>query len=287
MTPTPPAEEPGRPDSTIDPASSADSIPFTDLIETFERSALPAVIVDFDGTLSEIVTEPSSARPVAGAVDALSSLARAGCRITVLSGRPVDFLVAALDGIDPAARLVGHSGLESVIDGEVVVDQSVAGWLPVVREAVEGLRDLVPDGVDLEDKGLSFVLHFRRTPDQAPAVTEVAAELASRTGLSMKPGRMNVELRPPVAVDKGTAVRQCLDEGVDWVLFAGDDLVDLPAFEVIRQAPVQGFCLAVGSSELPSELAQAADGEAASPLALVALLSALGQVRPDRPEPGG
>ncbi|MEL7209696.1 MAG: trehalose-phosphatase [Actinomycetota bacterium] len=249
------------------------------IVSSFGQSSRPAVIVDFDGTLSEIVTDPSQATPVAGAVDALSALARSGCRTVVLSGRPAGFLVAALAGVEPEVRLVGHSGLESVMAGQVVVDDAVADWLPVVRDAVAELGRRVPEGVDLEDKGLSLALHFRRSPELAPAVTEVAAQWAAETGLSMKPGRMNVELRPPVAVDKGTAVRRFLDDDIDWVLFAGDDLVDLPAFDAVRQAAGVGYCVAVGSDELPAALAEAADGEVPSPTALVALLQALGAQR--------
>ncbi|OYV24199.1 MAG: trehalose phosphatase, partial [Mycobacterium sp. 20-66-4] len=46
----------------------------------------PAVFFDFDGTLSDIVNDPGSARLVAGAGEALRQLA-AQCPVAVLSGR--------------------------------------------------------------------------------------------------------------------------------------------------------------------------------------------------------
>ena len=51
---------------------------------TTERQ--PAVFYDFDGTLSEIVEDPDSARLVDGAADALTSLS-AACPVAILSGR--------------------------------------------------------------------------------------------------------------------------------------------------------------------------------------------------------
>ena len=50
------------------------------------RNRQPAVFFDFDGTLSDIVDDPDSARLVAGAGEALQNLA-AHCPVAVLSGR--------------------------------------------------------------------------------------------------------------------------------------------------------------------------------------------------------
>lgn len=251
------------------------TITSTSVADAFAAAQRPAVIVDFDGTLSRIVDDPATAVPVPGAIEALSALADGGCQVIVLSGRPVAFLAGALAGIDPAVRMVGHSGLEMVENGAVEVDDAVVDWVPVSRRTFEAAERVLPEGVSLEDKGLSFALHYRTAPERQPAATEIAARLAADSGLSMKPGRMYVELRPPVAVDKGTAVRRWLDAEADWVLFAGDDLVDLPAFDAIRQLPTAGVCVAVGSEELPPELADVADLTVASPIELVELLTSL------------
>ncbi len=245
------------------------------LIDSFAAADRPAVIVDFDGTLSRIVDDPATATPVPGAVDALSGLAANGCQVVVLSGRPVEFLTGALVGIDSRVQMVGHSGLEMMENGAVEIDETVVDWVPVARRTLKAAEAAIPAGVTLEDKGLSFALHYRTSPELHPAATEVAARLAADSGLSMKPGRMYVELRPPVAVDKGTAVRRWLDDLADVVLFAGDDLVDLPAFNTVHQLPIEGVCVAVGSDEMPHEIAEAADLTVASPAELVNLLTSL------------
>ncbi|MEM8925384.1 MAG: trehalose-phosphatase [Actinomycetota bacterium] len=243
--------------------------------ESFAGARAPAVMVDFDGTISEIVATPDAARPAAGAVEVLSRLAAGGVATTVVSSRPASFLLEVLHGLDPGVRLVGHSGLETVVDGRIEVDRAVAGWTDVVADARGQVERSLPDGVHLEDKGLSFTLHFRGRPEAGPAATELAATVAAGSGLSMKPGRMNVELRPPVAVDKGTAVRSLLTPALDWALFAGDDVVDLPGFEAVHQAALHGVAVVVASAEAPSGLLDAADVVVADPAELVGLLEHL------------
>ena len=174
-----------------------------DLIHTFLRASAPIVMVDFDGTISDIVATPDAARPVAGAVETLTRLADAGVAVVVLSSRPVSFLTKTLAGVGAGVRLVGHSGFEQLVGGEIMVDEQVADWASVVRAAHDQLLPELPPGVRLEDKGLSFALHFRQEPSAAPAAQEAAARVAAATGLSLKPGRMNVELRPPGGSGQG------------------------------------------------------------------------------------
>jgi trehalose 6-phosphate phosphatase len=68
-------------------------------------------------------------------------------------------------------------------------------------------------------------------------------------------------LHPPIAADKGTALRD-LAEGLAAVCFLGDDVGDLPAFEALEQLAVSGVAtvrIAVRSNEAPLALLDAAD----------------------------
>jgi trehalose 6-phosphate phosphatase len=92
---------------------------------------------------------------------------------------------------------------------------------------------------------------------------------------------MSVELHPPIDADKGTAVRSLAD-GAAAVLYAGDDVGDLPAFAALaelRAAGITTASVAVGGSELPDEVAAAVDLVLDAPADLVGLLGALA---PDR-----
>ena len=91
----------------------------------------------------------------------------------------------------------------------------------------------------------------------------MGATLARQTGLRAHPGRLAVELGMPIAVDKGTTVA-LIAQSLDWVLFAGDDSVDLAGFDALhlRQATdpaVRTFAVAVLSAESPPALALNAD----------------------------
>jgi trehalose 6-phosphate phosphatase len=88
---------------------------------------------------------------------------------------------------------------------------------------------------------------------------------------------MVLELRPP-GMDKGVALLDYLREtGAESVLYAGDDLGDLPAFaavEKLRSDGVPGLLVCSGSSEV-TELQERADLVVDGPAGVVDLLSAL------------
>jgi trehalose 6-phosphate phosphatase len=72
---------------------------------------------------------------------------------------------------------------------------------------------------------------------------------------------MSVELHPPIAADKGTAL-EALTAGLSAVCYAGDDRGDLPAFDALDRlaaAGVHTLRVAVASPEAPPELVHRAD----------------------------
>ncbi len=227
-----------------------------------------AILTDFDGTLSPIVDDPYEARPLAGAAGVMVSLAERFGEVAVISGRSVAFLEEhlAMPEIESAAhrvRLVGLYGLEqSWGDGNIVTEPAATGWHQVVDAAVANLRRDAPDGVLVEPKGLAVTIHWRRAPEaEGPMASAVNAEV-ERSGLRAHPGRMSVELRPPLDVDKGTVVRRLVASATAACYF-GDDLGDLPAFDVLRAVAVERgidtVTVAVVDEESDARVAAAAD----------------------------
>ncbi|HSC49539.1 MAG TPA: trehalose-phosphatase [Gaiellaceae bacterium] len=220
-----------------------------------------AVLLDVDGTLAPIVARPELA--------AVPEQARAEVRRLV--GRYA--LVACVSGRTgaDAARLVG-------VDGVVYV--GVHG-LELAPEAAAWRETLRPFAAEpwpwLEDKGLTVALHWRTAPDPEAAerALQAVAARAEAAGLEARWGRKVLELRPPVAADKGTAVRSLLDgHGLRRALYAGDDTTDLDAFRGLDGLEL-GVRVAVASPESPPPLREAADLVVASPAELVELLRTL------------
>ena len=70
---------------------------------------------------------------------------------------------------------------------------------------------------------------------------------------------MVLEVRPPVAADKGTAVAALLTRAaLSRALYAGDDTTDLDGFAALERLEL-GVRVAVDSPEAPPELLQQAD----------------------------
>ncbi len=238
-----------------------------------------ALCLDFDGTLSPIVEDPVAARPVPGVPDLLARLAARLGLVAVISGRPVSFLQSVLAS-PPNVRLVGLYGMEEIgPDGTRSVAPEALPWEAVITEVVEQARAEAPAGIYVEPKGLTVTLHWRRAPDSAGWVASFAARQAGARGLQVHPGRRELELRPPLPLDKGTVVR-ALATGFDAVAAFGDDIGDLPAFAALGELAATGVAVArvaAVDDESPAAVRQRADLVVDGAQGAVALLEALAQ----------
>src|ERR687897_963941 len=100
----------------------------------------------------------------------------------------------------------------------------VSGRAPQDGAAMVGLPELIYVG----NHGLERIA--RGTPWTHP----VAA--AAQHGLRLTLGRMIFELRPALAVNKGTAIRELAqDLGLRGIVFFGDDVTDVDAFRALRE----------------------------------------------------
>ncbi len=239
------------------------------------RPGEAAVVVDFDGTLAPIVEDPASARPAPGAADALAALAGRYGLVAVMSGRPVAFLRPLLP---PEIVISGLYGLETVRDGGVADHAEAGAWRRVVDDVARSSAAEGPLGMDVEPKGLSLTLHYRRRPDLAAAVMAWAEAQAAGSGLEVRAAKMSVELHPPIEADKGTAL-EALVAGLGAVAYAGDDRGDLPAYDALDRLAatraVQTLRVAVASAEAPPDLLRRADLVVDGPPAVVDLLRRL------------
>jgi trehalose 6-phosphate phosphatase len=227
------------------------------------------VLLDFDGTLSPIVARPELARIREGARDAIARLVRRGAVVAVVSGRTGDEL-RELVGVE-GVRLAALYGLAE--QAEPLGDDVVAAVMDAARD-VPGSR--------VERKGASVAVHYRAAEDPALAHEELVAALApiaDEAGLQLLPGKMVVELVPADRpLKEGAVERIVTDEELEAVLYAGDDVADLRAFEALDRLAERGVRtvkVAVHGRETPAALMAAADVVVDGPAGLVTLLRGL------------
>jgi trehalose 6-phosphate phosphatase len=224
--------------------------------------ATSGLVLDFDGVLSPIVEDPTESRMPDRVGAVLTRLAGALGLLAVISGRPVDFLAQRVRV--PGLQLLGSYGIERIRDGARWIDPHAEEWLGPVRNASRTLRDLLAGspGVRVEEKPVSVAVHWRQAPDRdiaAEEVRRVTAQVAADTGLRIEPGKLVEEVRPPVDMDKGAAIRALLAESaLKTAAYAGDDLGDIPALRAVRDAG--GYALVVDhGAETAAELLAIAD----------------------------
>jgi trehalose 6-phosphate phosphatase len=243
--------------------------------------------LDFDGTLAPIVADPEQARAHPEAVPALAALAPRIASVAVVTGRPAGVAVryggfAGVPGLEHLLVL-GHYGAErwDAVSGEVSAPAPHPG-VAAVRAELPGVLDRVGawQGTWIEEKGRAVAVHTRRAEDPQAAFEALRAplaDLAHRHGLIVEPGRLVLELRPP-GMDKGVALHSYVHEiGASAVLYAGDDLGDLPAFDAVdtlRTEGVPGLLVCSGSDEV-TQLRDRADLVVNGPEGVVGLLRGL------------
>jgi trehalose 6-phosphate phosphatase len=205
--------------------------------------------LDFDGTLAPIIDDPEHAHADPTAVAALSRLGSMLGAVVVITGRPAR----------TAVRLGGFRSATGLRSMTVLGQYGVERWdadgdrfdLPPTPEGITHVQEELPwllaeldlPDARIEDKGRAIGVHTRELSDPAEAFDRLAEplhELADRYGLKLEPGKHVWEIRAP-GIDKGDALRAFVEEtGTQAVIFAGDDLGDLPAFEAVEQLRQQG-----------------------------------------------
>jgi trehalose 6-phosphate phosphatase len=121
--------------------------------------------------------------------------------------------------------------------------------------------------IRIEDKGPIVAFHWRGVPDERGAETwlQGLAQEAEAAGFATHWGRKVLELRPPVPVDKGQAVRNLVGRAQSrTALFGGDDVTDLDAFNALDsllEEDVLSAAVRVGvrSDEGPAAIVERAD----------------------------
>jgi trehalose 6-phosphate phosphatase len=237
--------------------------------------------LDYDGTLSEIVSDPGAAHPLPGVRETLFALAARPdrVRVAIVSGRTIEALHGML-GVVSGVALAGVHGLE-------LMDRD--GRYEIARDVSECKRDLgcvrtwlaenvsAGKGFVVEDKGASLSLHYRNADAVVADEVRAAFErfVLERTAkLGLKHGKKVVEAIPKFAT-KAHAVRTfSARAGAGFVpVYFGDDLTDEEAFTELAG---RGITVLVGA-ERQTAARYRVDCPADVVLTLRAVVSALNE----------
>ena len=256
------------------------------------RQTPAAVVTDIDGTVSAIAPTPAEAMVDPGAKAALALLAERLAAVAVVSGRaPQDG--AAMVGL-PELIYVGNHGLERIARGTPWTHPVAAAAQPAIAAALAEIESAARAAGDVpwlivENKGVTGTIHYRLAPDQiaAAALLEpLARAAADRHGLRLTLGRMIFEVRPALAVNKGTAIRELAQElGLRGIVFFGDDVTDVDAFRALRELRQAGEAATLrvgvlGPDTSPAVLAEidiSVNGVPACAATLIALAARLAE----------
>lgn len=233
------------------------------LLDALERRPF-ALLCDVDGTLSPLAAEPGLARVTARNRELLAELSTS-ILVAAVSGRDLTDL-RQMVGLREIVY-IGLHGLAWRIAGSDEIALEAQPYRAYTREAADELAHLqrIP-GLVLERKSVGLALHYRNARDRS-ARTQILRAIASSPAagrFEVHEGIRLVELRPPIGITKGVAVRRLVDRfRLRGLLFLGDDITDIDAFQEVRslreQAALGGFGLAVVHAEAPEAAAAAAD----------------------------
>lgn len=273
-----------------------------------------ALFCDIDGTVSPIVSDPYQAVVPEPFRAALAALAPRLGLLAFVTGRDVR-QAAAMVGLQGVAYVGLHGFDRMAPDGAVSRDPAAEPYVEAVQRMARRVRglDAARLGLVVENKGPMLDLHYRKAADPDATLAELEAEVlrpARDLGLAVATGHFLVELRPPVAIDKGTAVLSLLrsgpgpgagpgvggDDGAgggnesagggdesggpyQTAIFLGDDLTDCTGFAAVHEWARAGggtaLAVAALTPETPRKVKDDADVWVAATPGVFEVLTAL------------
>jgi len=211
--------------------------------EIVRRNDRSAVFLDYDGTLTPIVSQPEKALLSDSMRQALQSLVMQA-PVAILSGRDLDdvrqrvnisaIVYAGSHGFD----IAGPRGPRKELATEFLPRLDI-----VEKEIGEQLTGI--PGARLERKRFSIAAHYRNVNgSDVPKVERAVSEVAARhRELRKMDGKKVYELLPDIDWDKGKAVLWLLENlGLERAkvrpIYIGDDRTDEDAFRALEKSGV-------------------------------------------------
>jgi trehalose 6-phosphate phosphatase len=204
------------------------------------RAQKPALLLDYDGTLSPFQAEREQAVPYPGVSERLDSIIASGhTHLVIISGRRANELTDLLR-LKQQPEIWGSHGNERLMsNGEYHLAQIARAEVAGLKQAAvwarqEGLVEC------MEGKPAGLAFHWRGLDEDSAAlirrkVVDKWTPLLDQYGLKLMDFDGGIEIKVS-SRDKGNAVRRIMTELGEGAVIAylGDDLTDEDAFAVLR-----------------------------------------------------
>lgn len=201
--------------------------------------ARSAVLLDYDGTLTPIVSRPEDAELAEPMREMIRNLSEC-CTVGIITGRDME-VIQELVGLRHLVYATGHGFEIALPNGQVIHPRCVGEFLAAIDGAESTLRRRLADieGVLLERKRFSVGVHYRTVlPQRADDVTRIVEDvLIDFQQLRRLDGKKVYEILPQLQWHKGKAIRWVMGSlGIKptKLLYIGDDITDEDAFCEIR-----------------------------------------------------
>lgn len=252
-------------------------------VSAIARTAHLLVALDFDGTASELVTDPMAARAVPAVKRALADLsALPQTTVAFISGRSLVHLrEIAEHGDESPVVLAGSHGAQYWYPGEGEAEAGADDPDRMLRDALlDELAPLLTDypGVELESKTFGIGIHGRPArPEVERAAFAAVDEVFARRARHWR-RRTGDRILEYSSRDEGkdTAIAVLRERtGATGILFAGDDVTDEDALRVLTP---DDLGVRVGPGETAATL------RVESPQQIAELLDVIASERATRPQ---
>jgi alpha,alpha-trehalase len=216
------------------------------------HEGVPGIFLDYDGTLTPIVQDPTKALLSMRTRTIIGKLAE-HWTVVIVSGRGLED-VKEMVGLG-SVFYSGSHGFSIEGPGKCFVEQRGQEFLPALEAAgaeLDRAFTAIP-GARVEHKPFAIAIHYRQVDEKyVPEIERRVEEVCRRYATLRKTtGKKIFELRPAMDWDKGKALLYLIDKfGVDGSrivpLFIGDDTTDEDAFRAIEK---RGISIVVGDED--------------------------------------
>jgi trehalose 6-phosphate phosphatase len=215
----------------------------TPMLQTLISKPKLGIVTGMDGTIAPVADDAEGNPPSPRCRELLRDLSKVADVVAVLSARPVSQLHALIDL--PDVMYLGNRGLELWVGGRVDYAPEMESYRPALESAMSTLYSLIDSSVQIEDAGSALLLYLDGVTDQAAleALRSEVSRVVEAKGLRLYEGQHLLEVRPPMVLDKGPAVERLVSShDLEGVLYIGNDLSDVDAFEAVQTMRAQGTC---------------------------------------------